>query len=328
MINVGSNNITGSVAKEPQVLYICSAARSGSTFTDMFLGGHSQVASLGELNFLNKVINLNHKCSCGADLRECEHWDKVFRSIKDLTNIDLISNPYEYNLWDAVSSDTIDHAWQTKSKVLAINFRKAWISGRNKLPYWLRSWMPIPSILSSALNNKMALYHEIARCWGKSVIVDSSKNDREAVELFQRWPDKVRILLLVRDGRGVYYSRRSSGYSRDESIKGWLNYYQRALPLLNKYISSDFILKMNYEDLATKPEEMGRVLCNFLNIPFEPQMLDFTQFSRHLVGGNNTRFASGKEIKLDTRWQTELRGEELDFFIRTGGDMNDQLGYQ
>ena len=40
------------------------------------------------------------------------------------------------------------------------------------------------------------------------------------------------------------------------------------------------------------------------------------------------RFSSNKKIELDTRWQTELCGDELDFFMRTGGDMNRQLGYQ
>ena len=50
------------------VLYICSAARSGSTLTDMFIGGHSQTASLGEINLLGNAISLNAECSCGDKL--------------------------------------------------------------------------------------------------------------------------------------------------------------------------------------------------------------------------------------------------------------------
>lgn len=328
MVNIDSYKIVNSSSDDFRVLYVCSAARSGSTLTDMFIGGHSQTASLGELNFLNKVINLNHKCSCGADLRMCHQWREVFNAIKHSTNIDLLVNPYTYNLWDAISSDTIDYEWQTRSKVLAVNFRKAWLSGRNLLPNLLRDFIPIPPSLSKALDNKMNLYHEIARCWGKSIIVDSSKNDREAIELFKKWPDSIKIVLLIRDGRGVYFSRRSSGYTQSESIKGWLNYYQRALPALDKFIPSESLLKIRYEDLATKPEEVGRILCNFAHISFEPEMLDFTRFTRHLVGGNNMRFSSNKKIELDTRWQTELCGDELDFFMHTGGDMNRQLGYQ
>ena len=328
MVNIDSNKIVNSSSNDFRVLYVCSAARSGSTLTDMFIGGHSQAASLGELNFLSNGISLNHKCSCGMDLRICNQWREVFDAIKHSTNIDFLINPYTYNLWDAISSDTIDYKWQTRSKVLAVNFRKAWLSGRNLLPNLLCDFMPIPPSLSKALDNKMNLYREIARCWEKSIIVDSSKNDREAIELFKKWPDSIKIVLLTRDGRGVYFSRRSSGYTQSESIKGWLNYYQRALPALDKFIPSESLLKIRYEDLATKPEEVGRILCNFAHIPFEPEMLDFTRFTRHLVGGNNMRFSSNKRIELDTRWQTELCGDELDFFTRTGGDMNLQLGYQ
>ena len=328
MVDIDSNKIVNSSSNDFRVLYVCSAARSGSTLTDMFVGGHSQAASLGELNFLSNGISLNHKCSCGMDLHACHQWREVFDAIKYSTNIDFLVNPYIYNLWDAISSDTIDYKWQTRSKVLAVNFRKAWLSGRNLLPNLLRDFIPIPPSLSKALDNKMSLYREIARCWEKSIIVDSSKNDREAIELFKKWPDRIKIVLLTRDGRGVYFSRRSSGYSQLESIKGWLNYYQRALPSLDKFISSESLLKIRYEDLATKPEEVGRILCNFAHIPFEPEMLDFNRFTRHLVGGNNTRFSSNKEIKLDVRWQTELNGGELDFFMSKGGEMNRQLGYQ
>ena len=57
------------------VLYICSAARSGSTLTDMFIGGHSQTASLGEINLLVNAISLNADCSCGDKLSACMQWE-------------------------------------------------------------------------------------------------------------------------------------------------------------------------------------------------------------------------------------------------------------
>ncbi len=56
-----------------RVLYIFSSGRSGSTLTDMFMGGHSQIASLGQINILGKVISLGAKCSCGSELRTCQN---------------------------------------------------------------------------------------------------------------------------------------------------------------------------------------------------------------------------------------------------------------
>lgn len=310
-----------------RVLYICSAARCGSTLTDMFMGGHSQVASLGEINQLGKAISLDAECSCNEKLRACAEWSKVFDAVLLSRAINIIENPYEYKLWDAIAYHEVDYRKQTRAYRLAVGLRKVWMEGRDKLPYYLRKHFPIPPLLLKALLNKMDLYKEISCCWGKHVIVDSSKNWREAIELHQRWPDIVKIILLTRDGRGVYLSRRSSGRSQSDSVNGWLKYYRRALPLLESRIDPDSLLKIRYEDLASDPEKIGRDLCDFSGISFEPQMLDLSSVTRHLVNGNNTRFSPGKGIRLDERWRTELLGIELDFFERMGSDMNRRLGY-
>lgn len=311
-----------------QVLYICSAARSGSTLTDMFMGGHSQAASLGEINLLNKAIKLNADCSCGSKIRECREWLKVFNAILSTQGINMIEDPYKLRLWDALAYREIDHQHQTNLYRLSINLRKAWMEARDLLPDILREHFPMPPILVKALCNKMNLYKKISHCWNKLIILDSSKNAREAVELHQRWPSRVKVVLLTRDGRGVYLSRRSSGRSQSESVSGWLKYYQRALPLLERYIAPDSLIKIRYEDLASEPERMGHLLCNFVGICFEPQMLDLSSRSRHLVNGNDTRFSPGKGIHLDERWRTKLLGAELEFFQRTGGSMNSLLGYR
>ncbi len=91
------------------ILYICSAARSGSTLTDMFVGGHSQAASLGEINQLGKAISLDGKCSCGEKLRACMQWRKVFDVILSTHGIDLIKNPYAFRLWDAEDKRAFDY---------------------------------------------------------------------------------------------------------------------------------------------------------------------------------------------------------------------------
>lgn len=310
-----------------RVLYICSTGRSGSTLTDMFMGGHSQVASLGQINVLGKSISLGAKCSCGSDLSTCTEWRKVFDAIKSSRNIDFIANPYQYRLWDAIALHKVDHQRQTYAYRFMIALRKAWMEGRDYLPESLRKHFPIPPSRLEALHNKIDLFRDISRCWNKTVIVDSSKNVREAVELHQRWPNLVKVVQLTRDGRGVYLSCRSSGISQPKSVNGWLKYYNRALPLLEKHIAQDSLLKLRYEDLTSDPEKIGRDLCAFIGLPFEPEMLNLGHSTRHLVGGNPTRFSPEKGIRHDERWRTELKGDELDFFNRVGGDMNRRLGY-
>lgn len=181
-----------------KILYICSAARSGSTFTDMFLGGHSEIESLGELNFLPKSLALKENCSCLKKISECNKWKPIISElISKGINVDV--DPYDLNLWDAIAWDNIDKARQTKSYLMKATLRRQVIWMKYNYPK-----LPIKcKRIDSWVNNKMMLYQIILNNWGARILIDSSKNLQEAIALSNRWPEIVKILFVVRDGRGV-----------------------------------------------------------------------------------------------------------------------------
>lgn len=309
-----------------KVLYVCSAARCGSTLTDMFLGGHPQATSLGEVNFLAKAIRVGERCSCGALVRDCPDWQAVFKRLAPW-GFDP-QQPYRFRLWDAVAWTYVDQAHQTRGFLAGVRMRKSWMALRDLLPEGVRSHCPVPPAYEQALVNKMRLYEAVAAAWDKEVVIDSSKNVREAVELYRRDPDTVRILLVTRDGRGVYLSRRSSGRDREESVRGWLSYYGRALALLEKHVPAEARMQLKYEDIASAPRRAGETLCDFVGLRFQESMLQLDGAVRHMVNGNATRFAPGKGIKLDERWRQDLQPAELSYFDGRGGRMNAALGYR
>jgi hypothetical protein len=306
-----------------RTVYICSAGRSGSTLTDMFLGGHSQAASLGEVNHLGKAVALQQTCACGTIVRECGHWKRVFDDLATRTGCDFRARPYAFRLWDAMAGIVIDRNRQTPAYKVAVALRKAWLDLRHRTG----NRLPLLPSQATALRNKIALYESIARQWGKQVMIDSSKNAREAVELYRHMPGRVKIILLTRDGRGVFLSSRTSKKSQSESLAAWLRFYRRALPLLEKQIAPDDLLTLRYEDFATDPENTGRRLCEFSGLDFEASMLDLAAATRHIVNGNDTRFATGKGIRLDERWRNALVGDDLAYFQKHGSKMNERLGY-
>jgi hypothetical protein len=308
------------------VLYVCSAARCGSTLTDMFLGGHPRATSLGESNFLAKAIRVGEKCSCGALVRDCGHWQSVYRRL-ERWGFD-VQQPYGFRLWDAVAWTYIDKAYQTKPFLAAARVRKSWMALRDQVPPAARALVPIPPAYTEALANKMRLYQAVADAWDKDVVIDSSKNVREAVELYQRHPDTVRILLVTRDGRGVYLSRRSSGRDPEESVRAWLSYYGRALALLEKHVPAHARMQLKYEEIAGDPHGAGERLCAFVGLDFQESMLRLDGVVRHMVNGNATRFAPGKGIALDERWRKDLQPAELSYFNGRGAHMNAALGYR
>jgi hypothetical protein len=294
----------------------------------MFLGGHAQAASLGELNFLGKALSLREACSCGTALSECNEWRKVFDSVRSDKGFSPVDDPYRLRLWDARSRVLIDTSHQTPLFHAAFYFRRAWLGVRESLPHVAQKFVPIPPVLRRALANKMYLYQTIGEQWRKTHVIDSSKNPWEAMELARRWPDRVKVVLVTRNGRGVYLSRRGSGFSRRVSVSEWMNYYRRALPVLERNVSTEQLHRMSYEDFARDPEAAGRALCDFVGLDFDPTMLSLSAAGRHMANGNDTRFNPQKGIRLDERWRTELTGEELEYFNTHGAAINRMLGYE
>jgi len=309
------------------ICFICSAARSGSTLLDMLIGGHSEAASLGEVSFLGKAIALGEKCSCGEKVGSCPNWGKFLAAVNAQMGINLLENPYGLWLWDTKAGVKIDTKQQTVIYSMARKCRTLccdlhFFFGLSRYGLSL-----LPPSLKKGLNNSLYLYETLGNLWGKRVLVDSSKNVHKALAVMERQPVKTKIIYLTRDGRGVYYSRRSSGFSRKESVSGWMRYNKRATILLKKRLSPENLLVHKYEDIAVETKKSMRKVCDFLGIEFEPGMLELTGENRHLVNGNDTRLKKKQAIKLDERWKVNLDKDELSYFLQKAGSVNRQLGY-
>ncbi len=315
-------------AKMVKCVFICSAARSGSTFTDMLLGGHSQMASVGEFSFLGKCLSLDEECSCGAALKQCSQWKKVFDRVREDKGVDLLNAPYALKLWDARAVIKVDKAHQTPAYLLECKARKFFQHLKYSNPL-LEQFIPLAPSLKQSLDNTFYLYDLIREAWGIDVIIDSSKSALKAVGLYKMYPDQVRVILLARDGRGVFLSRRLTGVDQKTSLAGWKNYYTRALDTLDKHVPSRHLYRLRYEDLVTRPEEQLNRICDFIGIPYEASMADLCDGERHVINGNRgTQKRRKGGIKADTRWKEQLKGEDLEFFNKHGGNINWKLGYE
>lgn len=307
-------------------LYICSAARSGSTLLDMLIGGHSESASLGEFSFFGKAIKLNQTCGCGEKIQQCESWHKVIERIRTDRGIDLLENPYALRQWDTNASRVIDHEQQTPIYLKLAKLRSLLC----KLRYSSHSQLkvPLPPSLSAGIENTVYLYEVILKEWQKSFVIDSSKNMNKAIALYEKAPEKTKVLLLTRDGRGVFHSRFSSGFSREQSLAGWQRYYSYALKLLTKNISKSNLLIVKYEDLVVDLERNLQKICEFVGVDFERDMLNLAAGTRHLVNGNNTMYKRSDGVKFDERWKSELAKDDLQWFMNKAAKLNESLGYR
>lgn len=313
---------------EARYCYICAAGRSGSTFFDLLLGGHSKVTSLGEFSFFGKALALNQPCGCGSNLLDCAAWAQVLQRVQEERHVDLRETPYAMRQWDARAVRVVDKNQQTPAYLLARKLRSQWMSLRSSVPAGVRSFVPMPQSLRVGLDNTFYLYDVIRDTWGCQVVVDSSKNIQKALSLYERDPEHVRVVLLTRDGRGVFHSRLKTGLSLKASIEPWVRYHSQAEKQLGRHLSPDHLRAVRYEDLATDTQSVLEQMCDFLGLPFETQMIDLSAGERHIVNGNRNATSSRNEgVRFDENWRKGLSASELAFFERKGGRLNCHLGY-
>ena len=307
-------------------VYICAAGHSGSTLLDLLLGTHSKIESLGEISQLPKEVALNRQCTCRQPVRSCPVWSEVLACLGKRLQLDVLHDPYALNLGDILARVVVDKSHQTPGYKLRCKVLRA--MRYLQLRHRIELFKPCLGPVYRALENNFILYETLAQVTGAEMVVDSSKHYLKAVGLYTVQPERVKIILLTRDGRAVFYSLLKRGFPRAESIYVWKTHYARGVPLLEQYVDPADLLRVKYEHLVSNPQEELSRICDFLRMDFEKKMLDFRSKAHHLICGNNMRFMSSSEIKADVAWREKLSAKDLGYFDAKGGKLNRILGYE
>jgi Sulfotransferase family len=317
---------TDQSTRAPTVVFVCSAGHCGSTLLDLLLGSHPQAMSLGEITQLPKNLALNTPCACGQPVRECRVWSVV---VDRLTSQERFSgvraDPYALHLGLFEAGTVIDRKHQTLGRRL---YRKAVYAAAFACWRWdAHSLARFTAPLIDGARNKLALFDVVADAVSRPVLVDSSKHYLEAVALHRAAPERTKVLLLIRDGRAVFYSGLKRGHPRHKALDAWRRTYERAIPLLSREIPRDALLELRYEDLARSPAQELHRICSFVGIGYDAAMLDFRSVPHHVVNGNDMRLARSGAIRADDAWRTRLSDADRAYFEARGGGLNRDLGY-
>ena len=202
------------------------------------------------------------------------------------------------------------------------------------------------------------LYEQIAARTGKPIIVDSTKHTRwlsKQIDFLGHTTAESFMIFLQRDGRAVINSwiRKYPTQNVKELIAGWIRQIQRTKALFDGFDGTK--IEVRYEQLATEPARVTQELCAFLEMPYQPAMLDFFQHEHHPLGGNNgTQFLVAKAqsdrikspyvrlstrnryyyedhplaIRIDLRWKKELDPAVERLFEEMAGQENAELEWR
>jgi len=314
-------------------LYIVSSPHGGSTLLSLVLGNHPRAANLGEVAFIPKLLALGELCTCGEPLSACPHWGKTFDLLAQKTGVDMRAAPYDLYLGEALKgkdgAGLIDHAQQTQSRYFLGKLRGALDTATllGTPPWPGMRLTTLPSVRRS-VRNTLALFAAAAEAHDSDLIVDASKSPRKAPHLYLHNPEQVRILHLVRDARGVVSSRKK--YMRVErAAERWNHYHTLSRRLLERWVAPDHRYRLRYEDFVADPEASLTKVFGWLDIPYDPACLQFSdELTMHSAGGNPARFGLADGIRaVDDRWKTSLSTDDLRVVDEQAGPTMRDFGY-
>jgi hypothetical protein len=95
-------------------------------------------------------------------------------------------------------------------------------------------------------------------------------------EIQEMFP-KAKFLMLYRDGRDVSVELVDVIWGPTNLYSACLMWQSYCLAMIHskQYLEPENYHEIYYENLVTNPEKEIGTLCDFLNVPFEPQMLTF-----------------------------------------------------
>ncbi len=200
--------------------------------------------------------------------------------------------------------------------------------------YWgLDVGQDIPAEIASYQDLFLWLVQRYAEKAGKpaaGLCVDHTPlNIKNADILFDLFP-RAKMIHLVRDGRAVSASIMPLDWGPntiDRSASSWKKKIQRGLRVEASY-GSERVKRVRYEDIVLDPENTIKELCTFLDISFEPAMIQGGEFRVPVYTAKQHQLV-GKEPATDRieAWKNSLTAREVELFENIAGDTLLQLGY-
>jgi hypothetical protein len=195
-----------------------------------------------------------------------------------------------------------------------------------------------PFDLSCAIR---ALYGLLAQRMGKPRHGDRTPRNLRAMITIADILPEAHFIHIIRDGRAQFLSARKAGWGAVDpamGARGWVRSVQQGR---RQGTTVPHYIEVRYEDLVLSTERELRRLCRFLDLPWNPAMLDYTgQAAERLAERHDSaRFSADDRKSLHRNvlhppmasridaWRAELGEEDIRRFDAVAGDLLRELGH-
>ena len=299
-----------------KVIHFIGSGRSGTTLLNILLDNHPSITGVGELSYITRHIwpELGY-CGCGKRIDNCEIWKDIYKRWIDESHNNMleehISLQNDFERYRQIKRLIWKCNWETRE------FRKY-------------------------SDYQTKLYRAILDVNNGSIIADASKHPLRVWSLSHIPEIDLRVIHVIRDPRGVAWSRKKS-YDKDpKSGLGWNVYsqpvWQSALRwifinLLSDYVSNrvNKVIKLRYEDLIQNPFDTLLRIGEFVGLRFQNMAHKISSGESitvgHIAAGNRLRMEKHIVLRRDSNWKTNMSGDEKKMVWRITNWLMKKYGY-
>jgi len=295
-------------SRSTQLVYVTSAAHSGSTLLDMLIGTIDRTLSTGELTHLPWFLATEGElaeddgtfCSCMRSFAECPVWSRVVETLSDQVGFDVAADPFAFDT-------RLIHPGRRQGRQ---DFLRKF-QPRGAYNYVIQHGSlsavegAVMRVYRKAIRNNWLLIDTIGRTIDVGFVIDSSKTLRRMKMLHGHRRQDMRVIVLMRDIRGVAQSARKRDREPLKVAAGWVRHYNRTWRVLRRMPNVP-ILPIQYERLCDDPVGARRRIAAFLDLGDPGDQVVLNTREHHIIGGNPIRYRGRLEIRHDGTWRTRL----------------------
>lgn len=179
-----------------------------------------------------------------------------------------------------------------------------------------------------------APFRAYARVGGKTRWGDKTPRYVERLEFLSELFPTARFIHLIRDGRNVALSYANVPFGPKTVGKAaalWSKRVRAGYEVGRSVLGGERYLEVLYEDLVEDAEGETKDICAFIDLDFDPGMLDYTERARDSVLPRASTFnprVTDRPTANVRSWQDSMPPEQVEVFEAVAGETLSLIGYE